>query len=59
MSYNDIEAIADNMVNSYFSGNGLFDSIAIYETVTLADITKRLAEQLDCDNTAISVILPA
>ncbi len=59
MSYNDIEAIADNMVNSYFSGHGLFDSIAVYETVTLADVTKRLAEQLDCDNSAISVILPA
>ncbi len=59
MSYNDIEAIADNMVNSYFSGHGLFDNIAVYETVTLADVTKRLAEQLDCDNSAISVILPA
>lgn len=59
MSYNDIEAIADGLVSSYFSGNGLFDSIAVYETVTLEDIRNRLEEQLDCENAAISVILPA
>lgn len=59
MSYNDIEAIADNMVGAHFDGNSLFDSIAIYENAALADITKRLSEQLDCSNVAISVILPA
>lgn len=59
MSYNDIEAIADGMVSAHFSGNGLFDSIAVYESLTLDDINRRLTEQLDCEASAISVILPA
>ena len=59
MAYNDVENVANGLVATYFNGYGLFDDIDIYKTVTAADIEKRLKNQLNRQQSALSVILPA
>lgn len=59
MAFNDVEAIANGMIDAFFSSCGLFDEVEIFENVTVQDIERCLANKLDCDNSAISLILPA
>ncbi len=58
MLYNDVEEIAQNLVESNFSDDGLFDEINTCASLTLADVNAKLADILCHDYAALSVILP-
>ncbi len=59
MRFNDVDDLAIEMAQTYFTGSGLFDTLAACREVTLADANARLAEILEDDSAALSVILPA
>lgn len=56
MSYNDIDEIANEMVDSYFYGVGHFESFDILSGITSSDIEDYLKNDLDETNFALSVI---
>lgn len=59
MGYNDVESIANELVSCHFEGYELFDEIDVFKSITLQDVNQRLAQQLDENFSALSVILPA
>ena len=58
MMFNDVEDIAIAMTESYFRGEGLFDSLEICRTLTLDDVNAYLACIPDEAGSALSVIRP-
>lgn len=56
MEYNDIDSIANGFINSYFSGYSIFDSQEIYRTVTKKDVENRLADMMNEEFSALSVV---
>lgn len=56
MEYNDIDSIANGFINAYFSGYSVFDAQEIYRTVTKQDIENRLADMLQEEYSALSVV---
>lgn len=56
MSYNDVDEIANEMVDSYFSGIGYFDSFKILSEITASEIFDCLSSCLDENNVALSII---
>lgn len=56
MSYNDTDEVANSVIESYFSGYGLFDALEIYKNVKKEDIEKLLSEKLDERYSALSVV---
>lgn len=56
MEYNDIDSIANGFINSYFSGYSIFDSQEIYRTVTKKDVENRLADMMNEEYSALSVV---
>ena len=59
MEYNNVDALANDMVACEFEGYHLFDEIDIYKTLTVEDAMARLNEELDVTNSALSVITEA
>jgi len=59
MEYNNVDALANDMVACEFEGYHLFDEIDIYKTLTVEDAMARLNEELDVTNCALSVITEA
>ncbi len=58
MNYNDVDAVAHEMAESYFAGADLFETARICRELTLDDVNARLGEILDDSTAALSVILP-
>ena len=58
MEYNEVEELAQNMVDAYFHGVGLFDRVEVCRNLTLEDVNARLQAVLADEDTALSVILP-
>ncbi len=56
MEYNDIDAIANSLINAYFNNYSVFDAMDIYKSVTKEDIEKRLADMMDEKYSALSVV---
>lgn len=56
MQFNDIEAIANNMVSSYFRGESLFDDAEIIQSLTLDEVNARLRTALDTNCRSLTVI---
>ena len=56
MEYNDIDSIANNLIYCDFNGYKIFEALDIYKSVTLNDITQRLATMLDEQYSALSVV---
>lgn len=56
MSYNDIDDVANSMIASCFGGFGVFDALEIYKSVQKSDIEKLLAEKLNEQYSALSVV---
>lgn len=54
--YNDVDDLAGNMIDAYFGGYGLFDTVEIYKEVTKEDIESAIAESLQTNNYCLSVI---
>lgn len=56
MSYNDIDDVANSMIASCFGGFGVFDALEIYKSVKKSDIEKLLAEKLNEQYSALSIV---
>lgn len=56
MQFNDIEAIANNMVSSYFRGESLFDDAEIIQSLTLDEVNARLRTAIDTNCRSLTVI---
>lgn len=54
-SFNDVDDLANNLVDCYFNGYGLFDTVELYKSVTKDDIEKTI-RAFDTDNRCLSVI---
>lgn len=59
MMYNSVERVATALASAAMEGYTLFDIDGIYESVTVADLQKRLEEQMDPAYCALSVVCPA
>ncbi|MCH5315005.1 MAG: insulinase family protein [Eubacterium sp.] len=59
MEYNDIDSIANSMISCYFNGCSIFDAMDIYPSVTKQDIEKRLANMMEEQYSALSVVKSA
>ncbi len=55
--FNNVDGIAMQLVECAMNGSCLFDEIKYLKSVTLDDI-KRKIDELDCENTVLSVINP-
>ncbi len=58
MLYNDVEEIAQNMVDAQFNNEGLFDELEVCASLTVEDVNEKLNDVLCGENSALSVILP-
>jgi len=56
MQFNDIEAIANNMVSSCFRGESLFDDAEIIQSLTLDEVNARLRTAIDTNCRSLTVI---
>lgn len=56
MSYNDIDSIANSLINNDFNGWKIFDSMEIYKNITVEDLEKRLANIMQEEYSALSVV---
>ena len=56
MAYNDIDSIANSLIDAHFCGHKIFETMDIYESVRKADIEKRLADMMQEEYCALSVV---
>lgn len=56
LGFNETENLANALVDSYFNGYGLFDTIEVYKTITKADIEETLKTHFDENNCCLSVV---
>lgn len=59
MEYNDIDSIANSMIGCYFNGCSVFDAMDIYPKITKQDIENRLANMMEEQYSALSVVKSA
>lgn len=57
-SLNSSQSIASAILNLTFADRELFDTIDCIANITLEDVENRLNEQLDVNNSSLSVVLP-
>ena len=57
-AFNSNERIASMLTDSYINNENMFDAIEIYDKITPEDLSKRLSEILNVDNSSISIINP-
>lgn len=55
---NDVDDVAGSLVNSYFAGVTIFDSIHVIADVTAEDINRRFSVSLNPERSAISIVEP-
>ncbi len=58
MSFNDVDDLANSLIENYFLGDGLFESFEILKSITLEDINNMLSKVLEEEYSSLSVILP-
>ncbi len=54
-SFNDVDDLANSLVDCYFNGYGIFDTLELYKTITKEDIEKTICS-FDTNNCCLSVI---
>lgn len=54
--FNEVDDLASSLIDCYFNGYGLFDSIECYKTVTKSDVEEMIRENFSADKCALSVI---
>ncbi|MGI5959112.1 MAG: EF-P 5-aminopentanol modification-associated protein YfmH [Massiliimalia sp.] len=57
-AFNNVEAVANGLVNSYFSGVGLYDNMKVVEEITLEEINQYLQTMFQTEKGALSVVSP-
>ena len=58
-SFNDVEQVANDMVNAYFTGHSIYDALDIICSVTAEEINSLLQQSFQKEKCAISIIEPA
>lgn len=58
MGYNDVDTLANTLVDAHFGGHGLFDRVEQYKNVTIGQVNARAAVLRE-EASALSVVLPA
>lgn len=56
MGFDDVDAVANFLINDYFNGDSSFDGLSILESITFEDINRRLSESIDVNNSSMSVV---
>lgn len=56
LSFNDVDDMANNILDAYFNNQTLFDIIDLYKTVTVKDVQEFTEKYFDTDNCCLSVI---
>ena len=54
-AFNDVDDLANNLIDCYFNGYGLFDTLELYKKITKADVEKAISD-FDTENCCLSVI---
>lgn len=54
--FNDIDDMAGNIIDCYFSGYGLFDSIELYKSITKQEVEQLIRAEFSADKCCLSVI---
>lgn len=55
-SYNEVETLANAMVSAEFSGGNIFSQLEILKEITVREINRSLIENLNLENSVISII---
>lgn len=55
-SFNETENLANGLVDSYFNGYGIFDTLNLYKTVTKDEVEKVIREKFKDEGCCLSVI---
>ena len=55
-AYNDVDDLANNLIDAYFNNHGLFDTIELYKEITKADVEKAITESFKEEYCCLSVI---
>ena len=55
-SFNDVDDLANNIVDCYFNGYNLFTQLECYRTITKEDLENMLTDSFDTENMCLSVI---
>lgn len=56
LAFNDVDDMANNIIDAYFNGQTLFDTVELYKEVTKQDVEKIIEESFDTENFCLSVI---
>ncbi len=56
LAFNDVDDMANNIIDAYFNGQSLFDTVELYKSVTKEDVEKAIEESFDTENYCLSVI---
>ena len=56
LAFNDVDDMANNIIDAYFNGQSLFDTVELYKSVTKQDIEKAIEESFDTENCCLSII---
>lgn len=56
LGFNETENLANALVDSYFNGFGLFDTLEVYKSITKKDIEETLKTHFDENNCCLSVV---
>ncbi|MBQ9912688.1 MAG: insulinase family protein [Clostridia bacterium] len=56
LAFNDVDDMANNIIDAYFNGQSLFDTVELYRTLTKEDVEKAIEESFDTENYCLSVI---
>ena len=55
-SYNDTDSLSSNLIDCYFNGYGIFDTVELYKSVTKQEVEKAISEKFGTENFCLSVI---
>lgn len=54
--YNNVEAVASTIINSYFAGVNPFDTVKIMSEMTYEDVQKSICENMDTEKVTLSIV---
>ena len=55
-SYNDVDDLANNLIDSYFNGHGLFSTIELYKTIKKEEVEQIISDSFKEEYCCLSVI---
>ena len=56
LAFNDVDDMANNIIDAYFNGQSLFDTVELYKSITKEDVENAIKESFDTENYCLSVI---